>query len=113
AKAKARSAAKPTPRKAAARKPAARKAVPRPKARVQAPKVEAQPAPPPPTPAPPPPPRKPGFYEAVAIYERGVQALQRRDFRGAADLFRSVIQRYPEEQELVERADLYLRVCER
>ena len=29
----------------------------------------------------PPPPRKPGFYEAVAIYERGVQALQRHDFR--------------------------------
>ena len=62
---------------------------------------------------PPPPPRKPGFYEAVAIYERGVQALQRHDFSGAADLFRAVIERYPEERELLERARLYLRVCER
>jgi tetratricopeptide (TPR) repeat protein len=67
----------------------------------------AQPAPPPPTP------RKPGFYEAVAIYERGVQALQRHDFAVAAEHFRAVIERYPEERELLERARLYLRVCER
>lgn len=71
----------------------------------------AQPAPPPP--APPAAPRKPGFYEAVAIYERGVQGLQRHDFAGAAELFRTVIERYPEERELLERARLYLRVCER
>lgn len=58
-------------------------------------------------------PRKPGFYEAVAIYERGVQALQRHDFRTAADFFRTVLARYPEERELLERARLYLRVCER
>ncbi len=62
---------------------------------------------------PPPAPRKPGFYEAVAIYERGVQALQRHDYAGAAELFRAVIDRYPEERELLERAHLYLRVCER
>jgi tetratricopeptide (TPR) repeat protein len=69
---------------------------------------------PPPAPTPTPaPPRKPGFYEAVAIYERGVQALQRHDYAGAADLFRTVIERYPEERELLERAHLYLRVCER
>jgi tetratricopeptide (TPR) repeat protein len=66
-------------------------------------------APPPPLP----PPRKPGFYEAVAIYERGVQALQRHDFAGAANYFRTVLERYPEERELLERARLYLRVCER
>ena len=62
---------------------------------------------------PPAPPRKPGFYEAVAIYERGVQGLQRHDYAGAAELFRTVIERYPEERELLERARLYLRVCER
>jgi len=64
-------------------------------------------------PVPPAAPRKPGFYEAVAIYERGVQGLQRHDFVGAAELFRTVIERYPEERELLERARLYLRVCER
>jgi tetratricopeptide (TPR) repeat protein len=62
---------------------------------------------------PPQPPRKPGFYEAVAIYERGVQALQKHDFAAAAGFFRTVLERYPEERELLERARLYLRVCER
>jgi tetratricopeptide (TPR) repeat protein len=71
--------------------------------------AEPAPAPPPSAPAP----RKPGFYEAVAIYERGVQALQRHDFGGAANYFRTVLDRYPEERELLERARLYLRVCER
>jgi tetratricopeptide (TPR) repeat protein len=42
-----------------------------------------------------------------------VQGLQRHDFAGAAELFRNVIERYPEERELLERARLYLRVCER
>ena len=80
-------------------------------------RATAKPAVAPAAPAPPPeaPPvaRKPGFYEAVAIYERGVQALQRHDFQGAAGFFRTVLERYPEERELLERARLYLRVCER
>jgi tetratricopeptide (TPR) repeat protein len=68
---------------------------------------------PPSAPSPSHPARKPGFYEAVAIYERGVQALQRHDFQGAAGFFRTVLERYPDERELLERARLYLRVCER
>jgi tetratricopeptide (TPR) repeat protein len=59
------------------------------------------------------PPRKPGYYEAIAIYETGVRALQRHDFEKAADQFRQIIQRYPDERELHERSVLYLRVCER
>jgi len=64
-------------------------------------------------PVPGPAPRKPGYYEAIAIYETGVRALQRHDFDKAADQFRQVIERYPEERELHERSVLYLRVCER
>lgn len=60
-----------------------------------------------------PPPRRPAYYEAIALYERGVQALQRHNYPGAADHFRLVLERYPDERELVERAKLYLRVCER
>ena len=63
--------------------------------------------------APPPPPRKPAFYEALAVYEAGVRALQRHDYLAGAEGFRGVIQGYPEERELVERARLYLQVCER
>ena len=47
------------------------------------------------------------------MYERGLQALQRRDFAAAADALRTVIDRYPDERELLERARLYLKVCER
>jgi tetratricopeptide (TPR) repeat protein len=67
-----------------------------------------------PEPAPPPPaPRKPGYYEALAMYESGVRALQRHDYQGAATQFRTIMERYPEERELQERSHLYLRVCER
>ncbi len=63
--------------------------------------------------APPAPVRKPTYHEAVAMYERGLQALQRRDFAAAAEGLRNVIDRYPDERELLERARLYLKVCER
>ena len=104
----------------AARRPAAKPAKPAKSAKSAKPVKLARPAKPQPAqaqpaaPAPPPPaPRKPGFYEAVAIYERGVQALQRHDYTTGAELFRTVIDKYPEERELLERARLYLRVCER
>lgn len=71
------------------------------------PRKKEEPAPPPP------PPRKPAYYEAIAMYERGVQALQRHNYPAAAEHFRTVIDRYPDERELVERSRLYLRVCER
>lgn len=115
----ARTPAGSAPRKAAApaRKEAARKTASdrKPAARAtKPPRRAATPAAPPaPAPAPAPAPRKPGFYEAVAIYERGVQALQRHDYSAAADFFRTVLEKYPGEQELLERARLYLRVCER
>ncbi len=62
---------------------------------------------------PPPPPRRSTYIDAVAMYERGVQALQARKYREAADTLRAVIAQFPEEKELHERAVLYLRVCER
>jgi tetratricopeptide (TPR) repeat protein len=57
--------------------------------------------------------KKPAFYEAVALYESAVRALQRHEYASAAETFRAVIERYPDERELLERARLYLRVCER
>lgn len=96
----------------AARRNARAKKVAKVPIRRAVPEKPQSPAPAPPPPQPAAPPRKPGFYEAVAIYERGVQALQRRDFAAAAELFRAVIERYPEERELLERARLYLNVCE-
>jgi tetratricopeptide (TPR) repeat protein len=68
-------------------------------------------------PAPPAPPRVPpprsDYAEAIATYERGLAAIQKKQYRLAADTLRSVLERYPEEKELHERVTLYLRVCER
>lgn len=57
--------------------------------------------------------QKSTYPQAVATYERGIAALQRRDYRAAADSFRDLMSRFPEERELQERAQVYLRVCER
>jgi len=53
------------------------------------------------------------YSEAIALYQKGLEALQRRDFQAAADHLREVLQRFPDERELHERVRLYLRVCER
>jgi tetratricopeptide (TPR) repeat protein len=57
--------------------------------------------------------RRSTYFEAVAVYERGLAALQRHDYRGAIDLLESVLRQYPEERELHERVRLYLNICQR
>ena len=64
----------------------------------------------PPTPAPQ---RRSTYFEAVAIYERGLEALQKHSYAQAANLLESVLRQYPEEKELHERVRLYLNVCHR
>ena len=54
-----------------------------------------------------------GYVEAVALYEQGLEALQRHGYRQAADLFESVLRQYPDEKELHERVRLYLNICQR
>ncbi len=49
----------------------------------------------------------------MALYERGLEAIQRHDYRGAVDLLESVLRQYPEERELHERVRLYLNICRR
>ena len=53
------------------------------------------------------------YLKAVAVYERAVEALQRRRFRTAAARFQRVIDNFPDEAELHERSRCYLAVCER
>jgi len=59
------------------------------------------------------PPRRSTYFEAVAVYERGVAALQRHAYGEAASLLESVLKQYPEEKELHERVRLYLNICAR
>ena len=60
-----------------------------------------------------PPQRRSTYFEAVAIYERGLEALQRHAYAEASRLLESVLKQYPEEKELHERVRLYLNICER
>lgn len=57
--------------------------------------------------------RRSTYVEAVALYEQGVQALQRHAYRDAERILASVLARYPDEKELHERVRLYLNVCRR
>jgi tetratricopeptide (TPR) repeat protein len=70
-----------------------------------------RPRPPRPGPAPPQP-RSP-HLDAIERYEQGVRALQAREYPQAAEILQSVIDRYPDEKELHERARLYLNVVQR
>jgi tetratricopeptide (TPR) repeat protein len=57
--------------------------------------------------------RRPTFTAAVSLYEQGLSALQHHQFGEAAERFRDVLDRFPQERELNERARLYLALCER
>lgn len=57
--------------------------------------------------------RRSTYFEAVAVYERGLEALQRHAYAEAANLLESVLRQFPEEKELHERVRLYLNVCQR
>src|SRR6185369_14434249 len=57
--------------------------------------------------------RRSTYFEAVAVYERGLEALQRHAYAEAANLLESVLRQYPEEKELNERVRLYLNICQR
>jgi tetratricopeptide (TPR) repeat protein len=57
--------------------------------------------------------RRSTYFEAVAVYERGLEALQRHAYPQAASLLESVLRQFPEEKELHERVKLYLNICQR
>ena len=57
--------------------------------------------------------RKARSERALKIYEAGVTGVQKRKFSIAAKALNEVIDEYPEEREIKERAKLYLAVCER
>src|SRR4029077_4072119 len=63
--------------------------------------------------APAPPVRRSSYFEAVAVYERGLEALQRHDYPAAVERLESVLRLYPDEKELHERVRLYLSICQR
>ncbi len=47
--------------------------------------------------------RRSTYFEAVAVYEQGLEALQHHDYSRASQLFESVLAQFPDEKELLER----------
>ncbi|HYN10836.1 MAG TPA: tetratricopeptide repeat protein [Vicinamibacterales bacterium] len=59
-----------------------------------------------------PPPQGP-LAEAVTAFEAAMKALQRHSYRPAAAGFRNLLEQYPSERGLLDRARVYLELCER
>lgn len=55
--------------------------------------------------------RRPGA--PLEAFEKGVRALGKKDYERAGELFQELIESYPEERDLLERARAYRAVCER
>jgi tetratricopeptide (TPR) repeat protein len=51
--------------------------------------------------------------QAIEAFEKGVKAVGKRDFERAQAAFDEVIESYPDERDVVERARTYRAVCER
>jgi tetratricopeptide (TPR) repeat protein len=104
---------KPAAKKSAPAKPAGKLKKPAAARPAAKPAAAAKAAPKTKPKAPAAPPRRSTYADAVLLYERGLQALQAKRYREAAETLKRVIAEFPEEIELHERAQLYLRVCER
>jgi tetratricopeptide (TPR) repeat protein len=53
------------------------------------------------------------YQQALETFERAVKALGRKDFDRSRELLDGLIEDYPDQQELVERARAYKAVCDR
>ena len=51
------------------------------------------------------------YEKALREYERGVTLLQKHSFREALEVFESVIEKFPDESEIIDRARQYASIC--
>jgi tetratricopeptide (TPR) repeat protein len=84
----------------------------KPLARAVDPAVSAQARSGRPVPAPLAPPVPPA-HEAVLLFQRGMEALQRHAYTEAAPAFQAIVMGYPAERAILDRARVYLGICER
>ncbi len=57
--------------------------------------------------------RRANYADAVGLYEKGLEALQRHDYNKALESFERILTSFPDEREMHERVRLYLNVCRR
>lgn len=51
--------------------------------------------------------------EAVDLFEQATRSLQRHNYRAALKLFKELVQQFPSERALLDRARVYATLCER
>jgi len=57
--------------------------------------------------------RKDDYQKALALYNQGIKDFRKIDYDQALASFRELVETYPEEHELVDRAKVYISICER
>src|SRR5438874_13120300 len=50
--------------------------------------------------------------KALKEFERGVGLLQKQSYSEALERFQSIVGSFPQEKELTDRANVYLRICQ-
>lgn len=57
--------------------------------------------------------KKDDYQKALALYNQGIKDFRKNDYDKALVSFKELIANYPEEHELVDRARVYISICER
>lgn len=57
--------------------------------------------------------RKDDYQKALSLYSQAIKDFRKGDYEKAAAGFESLIEKYPEEYELADRARVYLTICKR
>lgn len=57
--------------------------------------------------------KKDDYKKAISLYSQGIKDFRRRDLEKAVSSFENLIEKFPEEHELVDRARVYLTICQK
>ncbi|MCX8159602.1 MAG: tetratricopeptide repeat protein [Candidatus Saccharicenans sp.] len=57
--------------------------------------------------------KKDDYQKALALYNQGIKDFRKNDHDKALASFKELVETYPEEHELVDRAKVYISICER
>ncbi|MBC7361499.1 MAG: tetratricopeptide repeat protein [Candidatus Aminicenantes bacterium] len=57
--------------------------------------------------------KKDDYQKALSLYSQAIKDFRKGDYEKAASSFESLMEKYPEEYELVDRAKVYLSICKR
>jgi len=56
--------------------------------------------------------KKDAYEKALAVYSQAVKAFRKNDCQKVKEYFKSLQDKHPVERELVDRAKIYLAICE-